>query len=214
MVGASCFALGGAASAWPLVRPAFLEPAERLASLFFLGSIFFTTAAWLQWLEALNGDVTAAFAPKKPWQWFGWLPHNLGYLASLVQLVGTLLFNVNTFDATLPGLNWQQEDMLVWTPNMIGCVCFLAASLLALVEVMQGLVGWAPRSVSWWIAVVNLAGSVAFQLSAFFAVAGPAPVVAADEFWANAWTFVGAVCFFVAAYLMIPEMFDQEEAVS
>lgn len=211
-IGSSCFALASASIAWPELAPGWLDDDARLSLVFFVGSVFFTSAAWLQWLEALNGDVTAAFVPERsPWRWFGWLPRNLGYLASAVQLVGTIFFNFNTADAAIEGLTWQQEDLLVWTPNLLGCVCFLVASVLALIEVMQGLTGVAPRSVSWWIAMINLAGSVAFQIAAYYSVAGPTPSATHDAFWSNLYTFVGAVCFFVGAYLMIPEMFDQDD---
>ncbi len=214
-IGASLFALGSAYTAWPDLAPSALRVPERLAAVFFVGSLFFTTAAWLQWLEALNKDVARAFDDSaEGWRWFGWLPHNLGYLASAVQLLGTLLFNINTADAVFANLTWQQEDLFVWTPNMLGCICFLVASVLALVEVTHGAVVFAPRSVSWWIAVINLAGSVAFQISAFFAVARPAPSAPQALFWSSAYTWVGAICFLAGAYLMIPELFDEEERKS
>lgn len=211
-VGASLFATGAASTAWPAVAPSAVLAPGRITTVFFVGSLFFTTAAWLQWLQALNNDVSEAFGERPgTWRWFGWLPHNLGYLASAAQLVGTLLFNVSTADAALPDLTWRQEDLLVWTPNMLGCLCFLVASLLALVEVTHGAVVFAPRSVSWWIAVINLAGSIAFQVSAAYAVARPTPAGPDALFWSNAYTWLGAMCFFLGAYLMIPELFDEEE---
>ncbi|MDG2306465.1 MAG: hypothetical protein P8R42_17805 [Candidatus Binatia bacterium] len=212
-IGASLFALGSASTAWPDLAPRLLRAPEDLTAVFFVGSLFFTTAALLQWLEALNGDVTTAFDAGSPrrWRWFGWLPHNLGYLASAVQLVGTLLFNMNTADAALSGIGWVEEDLLVWTPNMLGCVCFLVASVLALVEVTQGAFAIEPRSISWWIAIINLAGSVAFQISAFYSVAAPTPSPESSVFLASLYTWIGAVCFLVGAYLMIPELFDEAE---
>ena len=95
--------------------------------------------------------------------------------ASLTHLVGTIMFNLNTADAMITGMTWRETDLLVWTPNMVGCVCFLVASYLAYAEVSHGAASFAPRSVSWWIAVVNLLGSVAFQLSALYSFAGPEP---------------------------------------
>ena len=49
----------------------------------------------------------------KPWKWFGWRPRNLGYLACLVPLAGTILSNFNTAGAMLPGLSWQEQDLLM-----------------------------------------------------------------------------------------------------
>ena len=212
-IGASLFAVASASGAWPGLAPEALRAApERLSAVFFLGSLFFTAAAWLQWLESLNGDVAVAFSgPPAGFRWRGFLPHNLGYLASLAQLIGTLLFNVNTADAAWVGLDWLGEDLLVWVPNMIGCVCFLVASVLAFLEVTQGAVVFAPRSVSWWIAVINLCGSIAFQVSALYAFAGPEPSSARASFWSDAWTCTGAVCFALGAYLMVPELFDETQ---
>jgi len=125
-------------------------------------------------------------------------------LGRAAQLVGTILFNVNTADAMITGMTWQEADLLVWTPNMAGCVCFLVASYLAYAEVSQAAASFAPRSVSWWIAV-------AFQLSALYSFAGPEPAAASPAFWASFYTAAGAVCFLVGSYLMIPELFDEDE---
>jgi hypothetical protein len=210
-IGSALFALGGVAATWPQSVPSLLRDARLLNWVFFVGSLFFTTAAWLQWLEALNGDVAQALGNDSPraWRWYGWRPHNLGYLASAIQLVGTIMFNFNTADAMLAGLSWKGEDLLIWTPNMVGCVCFLVASYFAYAEVSQRAASFAPRSVSWWVAVVNLLGSAAFQLSALYSFAGPEPAAAGALFWAGFYTAAGGVCFLLGSYLMVPELFDE-----
>lgn len=180
--------------------------------VFVVGAIFFTSAAWLQWLEAINGDVAEAFdaGDDDRWLWFGWRPRNLGYLASAAQLVGALMFNFNTADAMLGELSWQRQHLLIWTPNMLGCAFFLVASCLAYAEVSQNAAKVAPRSISWWIAVVNLLGSVAFQVSALYSFVGPGDPSEAAPYWANFYTAAGGLCFFIGAYLMIPELFDED----
>ncbi|HBG93880.1 MAG TPA: hypothetical protein DDY14_00840, partial [Chromatiaceae bacterium] len=179
----------------------------------FTGSFFFTAAAGLQLLEAINGDVAdlgRIMAGQRPaWRWFAWKPRNAGYLASLIQFIGTLLFNVNTGDALLTGLDWVEKDILIWAPNMAGSLCFLAASYLALIEISHGWWSFEPRQISWWVVMVNLAGSVAFQISALYGFFPRLPVVS----WAwdaNLWTLIGALCFFIASYLMLPELFDAD----
>ncbi len=92
---------------------------------------------------------------------------------------------------------------------MLGSVCFLVSSYVAFAEVSCGAFSFAPRSISWWIAVINLMGSVAFQVSALYSVATPSPSAANDVFAANSWTAAGAAGFLLGAYLMIPEMFDE-----
>jgi hypothetical protein len=213
IIGSACFAYGSFGANWARYLPARMTDGELINHVFFVGSMFFTTAAWLQVLEAVNGDVAdLAVAEDHPligWRWFAWKPHNAGYLASLIQFAGTLLFNLNTGDAMLTGLTWMQEDVLIWTPDMLGSICFLAASYLALVEVSHGWWSFEPCQVSWWVVILNLIGSVAFQVSALYAFATPLPE--AGWGWsANLWTFIGALCFFVASYLMIPELFDAD----
>jgi len=213
LIGSACFAYGSFGANWPRYLPPGMVDSAVINLVFFVGSIFFTSAAWLQLLESINGDVAdlAVARARLPtnWRWLGWKPHNAGYLASLIQFAGTLLFNVNTGDAMLKGLGWMQEDLLIWTPDMIGSVCFLAASYLALVEISHGWWSFELRQVAWWVVILNLLGSVAFQVSALYAFSPPSP----ESGWAwsaNFWTLVGAVCFFVASYLMIPELFDAD----
>jgi hypothetical protein len=210
-IGSCHFLVGALAATWPDAAPPALRDAGTVGLVFFVGSIFFTVAAWLQWLEAINGDVATALddAPRR-WRWFGWRPRNLGYLACAVQLVGTIFFNFNTADAMLPALTWREQDLLIWTPNMLGSICFLVASYLAYAEVSHGSASFAPRSLSWWITVVNLAGSLAFQISALDSFVGPAPSSPEMLFWSTLMTAVGAVCFLVGAYLLVPELFDTD----
>lgn len=213
IIGSACFAYGSFGANWPQYLPARMTEGAAINHVFFVGSIFFTAAAWLQLLEAVNGDVAdvAILEARAPvnWRWFGWKPHNAGYLASLIQFGGTLLFNLNTGDAMLTGLGWTQEDVLIWTPDMAGSLCFLTASYLALVEIAHGWWSFEPRQVSWWVVILNLMGSVAFQVAAVYGFFPPPPE--AGWAWsANLWTLIGALCFFLASYLMIPELFDAD----
>lgn len=213
IIGSACFAYGAFAANWPRVLLPGMATDSVVGIVFFIGSLFFTTAAGLQLLEAINGDVAnvgALGAGHRPdWRWFAWRPRNAGYLASLIQFAGTLLFNFNTGDALFAGLGWVQEDILIWGPDMVGSICFLAASYLALMEISHGWWSFKPRQVAWWVVIINLLGSVAFQVSAFCGFYTPSP----EPGWiwdANLWTLIGALCFFVASYLMIPELFDAD----
>lgn len=205
------FALGSFASNWPqYLSPGFAD-SSIVNTVFFVGSLFFTSAAGLQLLEAINGDVadidTSTGIEDKSWRWFAWKPHNAGYSASLIQFVGTLLFNLNTADAMLSGLTWVEEDILIWTPNIIGSICFLVASYLALIEVSHRLWSYQPRQLSWWIVILNLLGSVAFMLAALYGFFPPSNVNPEWTWDANFFTLLGALCFLVASYLMVPELF-------
>ena len=204
MIGSLLFAVGGMRAAWPdLTAMQWLDTA-MLGPVFFTGSLFFTAAGYLQFYEALNSDFPDGVARRR---FIGWRPRNLGYLASLSQFVGTLLFNFNTADAMIAGLGWEGEDLLVWTPNMVGCVCFLVASQLAVVEFSHRWIAFRPGQLAWWIVALNMTGSVFFMASGIASFTETDGSVVAP-FIANAGTFVGAVCFFVGAYLLVPEQFE------
>ena len=216
MIGSLHFAVGGARATWPGAS-VFQWIAEGLIGwVFFVGALFFTAATYLQWLEAHNNDVTdlqiEKTSPPQRWRFFGWCPRNLGYLSALVQLVGTVFFNVNTADALLSGLGWLGQDLLVWAPDILGSICFLAASQLAAMEVSHSNWSFQPRNLSWWIAAINLLGSVFFMVSALASFVEPGPVAAAPSL-ANFGTFAGAVCFFAGAYLLIPELFERDDTL-
>jgi len=207
MIGSALFAIGGAMGTWPEMPVIHSIDKGYAGWIFFVGSLFFTAAGYLQWLEAICGDVaeTRTTRPaRRRWLFCGWHPRNLGYLAVAAQLIGTLFFNVNTADALISGFGWAGEDILVWTPNIMGSICFLIASYAAVIEVSHRFWSWQPRDLSWWITAINMLGSVFFMISAVGSFVEPGHVLAAP--WlANFGTFAGGVCFFVGGYLLIPE---------
>ena len=78
------------------------------------------------------------------------------------------------------------------------------SSWLAWAEECHGPFAWRPSSISWWITALNLAGSVAFGVSAiasYVTSSGQLLSVALT----NLGTFVGAICFLVGAVLLLPE---------
>jgi hypothetical protein len=199
-IGSTCFALGAA--------PRYVDAVGVAADsvTFFVGSLFFTTAAALQYLEVANASRTppGAEAPESR-RLVTWEPHRIDWWAALVQLAGTLLFNVSTFDAMLQHLSASQANRLVWTPDALGSVCFLVASGLAWAEVSHALWSWRPRSLSWLITALNLLGSIAFGASAVASHVVPASDQPRNATVMNLGTFVGAIAFLIAAVLLLPE---------
>ncbi|MCG8532295.1 MAG: hypothetical protein MI749_16760 [Desulfovibrionales bacterium] len=205
MIGASLFSV-----------PGFLP--ERLSSIYnvvyFCGSIFFTTAAYLQLIESINKDITNPDLFQTQychWIRAAWRPRSLGYCSSLVQFSGTVCFNVNCFDALVLSEPLAM-DIGIWTPGMAGSVCFLVSCLFAWMEIARDAAIIRFKSVAWWIVWVNIAGSVAFQISsavAFYRVATGeqvAPVLAMVTL-----TF-GGVCFFIGAFLLrVEDMLDAKK---
>jgi hypothetical protein len=60
----------------------------------------------------------------------------------------------------------------------------------------------------WWVAALNYVGSIFFMLSAIGAFTQPATDELVNARLANTATFVGAVCFFAGAYLLLPASRD------
>ncbi len=210
MVGASCFAVASWAGLMPRWFGSFAASPVEVNLVFFTGSIFFTSAAYLQLLAAVNADRISAIAsrrtPRERFRWFAWRPGEIGWTSAFTQFVGTVLFNFNTLDALIPGLDWLQEDLVIWGPDALGSICFLVASGLALLEYNYGRPEGQTRDVSWWIVSINMLGSVAFGVSAVYAIVLPGAGDVLDASAVNAWTLLGAICFLVGAYLLLPEL--------
>jgi hypothetical protein len=180
---------------------------------FFVGSVFFTAAAFLQYRESVDagtgGGVGAGTASGgTPHGWGRVLvfrPGQIDWLASAIQLVGTLYFNVSTATAVRIDLSAHAAHQHVWRPDALGSVCFLVASALAWFEVCHGWAAWSPRSLAWWITVLNLVGSIAFGGSAVASYVVPTTGQIRNAELSNLGTFIGAVCFLTGAILLLPE---------
>ena len=200
MVGSALFALG-------VVLSLVAELDAAVAGwTFFAGSVFFTTAGLLQFLlSRQTREPSDASEPAPSWLGRRLRGRSIDWTASAIQLVGTLLFNVNTFRAaTLADPTVAEANRLIWTPDALGSVMFLVSSGLAFVPEVRWRRHEHARDRSWLIAALNLTGLIFFGLSAVGALALPASGALVNEVWANAGTFLGAVCFFVGAALLVP----------
>jgi hypothetical protein len=180
--------------------------------IFFVGSIFFTSAAALQCLETFNADQEPAGGGRRRLRIVAFEPRRIDWWSSVLQFVGTLLFNVNTFRAMQTGLGNVSYDRLVWTPDAVGSLCFLVSGYLAFVEVCAGLTCWRRRSLEWQIVAVNLLGCVAFGIAAMASFVVPSTGSVVDLAAANVSTAFGGLCFLVGAILLLPESARQYEA--
>jgi hypothetical protein len=193
MLGASCFALG--------TIPAYVRAvgAAADAMTFFVGSIFFTSASYCQLVQAQSPGMTGIQA--QPWTW---RPRDKNWLAAATQFPGTLFFNISTFAATVNNLTAAEADKHVWRPDVFGSVLFLVASAYAISALGIGFWDLRLRDLPWWIAWLNMLGSVAFMASAIASFVLPSTDTLLDLPLANAGTFLGAVCFVVGAAIMLP----------
>jgi hypothetical protein len=179
------------------------------AGTFFIGSLFFTAAGFLTYREAVDAAPQPAHRHRR--RFFVFQAHRIDWWATAIQLAGTLFFNVSTGNALRVDLAASTAHQHVWRPDAVGSVCFLVASAMAWFEVCHGWTGWQPRSWAWWITLLNLAGSVAFGVSAVAGYISPATGQLRNAERANLGTFIGAVCFLVGALLLLPERTEESE---
>jgi hypothetical protein len=174
--GSVCFAVASFASQWASA------PRPAIGVTFFAGSIAFTLASYLALTATSRGERRGA----------------------LVQLAGTLFFNVSTYAAMQHGFDTRETNLRVWAPDAFGSVCFLVASELAL----AGICGrWAcrrPKSKAWRIAALNMLGSVAFGVAAVTSLVVPSTSEPVSAVITNAGTTFGALCFIAGALMMTP----------
>ena len=206
-VGSTCFVLGS----FPPYATDVGTNADNLT--YFIGSIFFTTAAFLQYHEAATTQTALLERRRRGLRAVFSLQHRrIDWLASLIQFVGTLWFNRTTFSALVVGLGSSAAHHPIWRPDALGSVCFLVASWLAWAEECDGAFAWRPARLSWWITALNLVGSVAFGVSAVASYVKPNGDLVSLAL-TNLGTFVGALCFLVGAILLLPERADQRADV-
>jgi hypothetical protein len=175
---------------------------DAAGPVFVAGSVFYTIGAYLQYFEATNASQVVGDHTRGR-RLVGVNAASAGWWASAIQLFGALWFNVNTVEA-LRSLSSRQEEALVWAPDAIGSVCFLIASYLLLMEACGRWWCIRGRSVPWRIAMINLAGSIAFGISAVAAFVVPATGAELSAVWANGATFVGALCFLIGSLIPMP----------
>jgi hypothetical protein len=161
--------------------------------LCFVGSWFFTSAALIQLL--LSGPSTT-----RSWQ----TPSKrLEFISAAIQFVGTVRFNVSTA-AALWAHRLPIRRRYVWWPDAQGSVAFLISGVLAVVAVTLAVGLVQPKSREWLAAWINMIGCLAFGASAVGAFI-TARGVTEDAPLANVGTFLGALCFLIAALLLLPK---------
>ena len=158
--------------------PGFLDlvGARADAWVFFIGSLFFTAAAGLELLHA------TVDRPRRDATWW----------SAAIQFAGTLFFNLSTGDVLRSDLTAEQQDRLIWAPDVFGSACFLVSGVLAY------RVSTKPRT----MAGINLAGCVFFGIAAIASYVVPDTGSILELAAANWNTGLGALCFFIGALML------------
>lgn len=187
------FAVGSAFFAVATV-PGFSAVAGAGATnaLCFVGSWFFTTAAWMQLM--LSGP-----PPKLEWQ------------SAVIQFAGTVLFNISTGSALWAHATGVRRHY-VWAPDALGSIAFLVSAALgvAAASIAVGLIALGSRD--WQAEWINMIGSIAFGVSAVGAFVRRTGITE-DALLANLGTFLGALCFLGAALLVLPRFRKRASAL-
>lgn len=197
-IGSLCFAIGAC--------PGYLNLVGQEAAniTFFIGSIFFTTAGFIQ-LRLSGRWRPGAWKSKVDWD---------DWWSAAVQFLGTLCFNVSCFFALFLQLSPTQAHHVVWRPDAVGSAFFLISSILAIVATKHVDELWDPDARNWWSTWLNMVGSIAFGISAIAAYVVPETTDPLSSQWVNLGTFLGAICFLVAALLVKPQRKDVKVALS
>lgn len=192
MVGATLFAVGSFPVYGRIVAPAVV------GATFFVGSVFFTSAAYGQYFQAINADPgdRRRFATLRPDSKIQW--------ATTVQLIGTVFFNVNTLRAWIGNVGVDEVNRLIWAPDFFGSIAFLVASHLVWLDVCGSLWRVDRANRDWWVAGLNYLGSIFFMAAAIASFTLPTTGELVNITIVNLGTFGGAVCFFLGAYLLLP----------
>lgn len=161
------------------------------AATFFTGSIFFTLAAFIQ--LALSG--------RRPPRRSSSRADFVDWWSAAIQFAGTLLFNVSTGAVLIGAIRSSSTPATGWTPDAWGSAAFLISSGLGLVAAYRRHDLWDPDARTAHGTWLNMAGSVAFGFSAVGAYVVPSTGDLYNLLWVNLGTFLGAVCFFLAAVL-------------
>jgi len=197
LVGGSLFAIGAA------LAQAGVETTV-CATVYLVGGVFFSTGGYTSVLQVVNEPEAGwdAATPGDRWRWWSREPSRLQWLSAVALFAGTLVFAVNLVDSFVQELSPAQEDRLVWSPDMVGCVLFLVSGHLAMAEIAGGFWRvWRRRDLGWWVIAVNQLGSVLFMVSAVASFVRPSTGDALATGVANWGTLTGALCFAIAGLM-------------
>ncbi|KAK9372098.1 uncharacterized protein V1513DRAFT_460857 [Lipomyces chichibuensis] len=140
---------------------------------------------------------------RQSWQWLPsfhdlrtHLLHELGFLASVSQLIGATIFWISGFTA-LPGIHNKMSqgllDGIYWTPQIVGGSGFIVSSTLFMLETQQNWYTPAPRSLGWHVGLWNLVGAFGFTicgaLGLIYGSSGSQYQAALATFWGS-WSFL------------------------
>jgi uncharacterized membrane protein YkvI len=194
MLGSSLFAVGS------FPPYSHLVDGRIVGITFVIGSLCFTSAGYSTVVQVINDGS----APDAPTRWWAWSPRGALWWAAVVQLIGTVLFNVNTIAAMVTTLTTEETNRLVWAPDVFGSIAFLVASHLTWMHLDGRFWYRNTDDQDWWSSLLNYVGSVLFMAAAIASFTLRTTGETLDIAVVNSATFLGAICFLVGAYVTLP----------
>ncbi|OAX84263.1 hypothetical protein ACJ72_01378 [Emergomyces africanus] len=155
--------------------------------------------------------------PRSPdFKWFPTLKdlrthyiYELGFLASLIQLLAATIFWITGVTA-LPGINNHLSETLAdgvyRAPQIIGGTGFVMSATLFMLETQTNWYTPAFRTLGWHINLWNFIGAIGFTLSGIFLLAYNNPGL---QYQASLSTFWGSWAFLVASVIQWYESLDK-----
>jgi hypothetical protein len=204
-VASTAFVIGGSLfCAGALLAQGHVGGPRLAAAVFLAGGVFFTTGGYASVLQVANaprGADVDGVVRAAPWRWWSTEPGRLDWASAVALFVGTLYFGASLLVALIGDLTVAQQDRLIWSPEILGCVLFLLSGHLALTEMHRDRPRGCRADLGWWIVVVNQAGSALFMAAAIAAYVRPSTGDELAVGVANWSTFVGAACFALAGVM-------------
>lgn len=180
------------------------------AILFFIGSSLYLIGAgadaWNARATAHNGAQWRASIDVEGSNTHGWTKYlRRRFAASSIQAFGAILFQVMVIAGLIPGLTPLLVDIFIWEPDIVGSLCFVAASTM-LVSLKHPLAGRGDfRDRIKGASLFNLGGSLCFVASS---VGAFVPLTRGEEIsplLTSSGTVVGGLLFLVGSWPGLPE---------
>lgn len=147
---------------------------------------------------------------QQQWIWFGLRYRDVGFAASLLQLIGATIFWVPCIFA-VPGVytpeteaNYGVWDVAFWSLQMVGATFFIVSAWAFMVEEQPAWYLPQPQRIGWHVGFWNMVGSVGFFLSGAFGLFA----VPQERFQISGMagsTFWGSYAFLIGSYLQLLE---------